>query len=381
MGKMDADDCGSGNAVANSKEIVVPLRQPGRSALMSGAVGEIVVPEHFPSSSVRMASEKYDYEGNWLFCSFDNPVIRAARIGFGQGRFRWEDYGLDPAEGPGIPLAYRIEVISQSGVQASLFSRSYERVPVESGSNPMHLSFGDGGTELFRMEGWPEMRWRFQSPCGSLAVELQVLPQCLVLWPDSLLPHNTFSMCIGACTVRGVVRIAGQEILVAGGGFYDHPRVLAETNDVAPFGWYLYAPVRFSNGTMIVGYHAEDTAGRIDELYSAAFLTAPGGVRRWLPKMRIRNLRFDIHERVRSWEAEMHGPGVDIRYSVRIAQLSLTRLWTSEPSQTATDQYLAFPLSMAVEGECTLDGVTTRLEQGSGIAECLVRRGYQPKYP
>jgi len=349
--------------------------------LMTGGVGEIVAPEHFPSANVSIAPDKYDYEGNWLFCSFDNPEARAARIGFGQGRFRWEDYGLDAAEGPGIPLAYRIEVINQSGVQACLFSRSYGRTPVELDSDPMHLSFGDGQMELFRIEGWPEMLWHFQSPCGSLAVELEVLPQGLVLWPDSLLPHNTFSMCIGACTVRGVVRTADQEIRVQGGGFYDHPRVLAETNEVAPFGWYLYAPVRFSNGTMIVGYHAEDGAGRIDEAYSAALLAAPGGVQRWLPRMRIRNLRFDVHERVRGWEAEMNGPGVDVRYSVRTEQLALTQLWTSEPGQTASDQYLAFPLSMVVEGECTLDGVTTRLEQGSGIAEFLVRRGYRSVYP
>jgi hypothetical protein len=348
---------------------------------MTGGAGLIVAPESFPSSNVGMVPAQYDYEGNWLFCSFDNAVIRAARIGFGQGRFRWEDYGLDRTEDPGVSLAYRIEVISQSGVQACLFSRSYERTPVKAGSNPMHLSFVDGGKELFRMEGWPEMLWRFQSPCGSLAMELQVSPKCMVLWPDSLLPHNTFSMCIGACTVRGIVRTAGQEIEVAGGGFYDHPRVLAETNDVAPFGWYLYAPVRFSDGTMIAGYHAEDSAGRIDEMYSAAFLTAPGGVHRWLPKLRIRNLRFDVHERVRSWEAEMNGPGVDIRYSVRTEQLTLNRLFPLEPGQTASDRYLAFPLSMAVAGECTIDGVTTRLEQGSGIAEFLVQRGHRPEYP
>jgi len=356
-------------------------RIPGRSALMSGRLGEIVTPEDFPSANVTMAPDKYDYEGNWLFCSFDNAVIRAARIGFGQGRFLWEDYGLDSAHGPGIPLAYRIEVISRSGVQACLFSRSYDRTPVESGFDPMHLRFADSHTELFRIEGWPEMIWRFQSPCGSLAMELQVSPQGLVLWPDSLLPHNTFSMCIGACTVRGVVRSAGQEVRVAGGGFYDHPRVLAETNDVAPFGWYLYAPVRFLNGTTIVGYHVEDSAGRIDELYSAAFLTAPGGVQRWLPRLRVRNLQFDGAGRACSWEAEMNGPDVDIRYSVRIEPLALTWLWNSEASQPTLDQYLAFPLSMLVEGECTVDGVATRLEQGTGIAELLVRKGYRPEYP
>ncbi len=349
---------------------------------MTGSVGEIVCPEHFPCANILMAPHQYDYEGNWLFCIFDNDIIRGARIGFGQGRFRWEDYGLDSAEALSSPLAYRIEVITRSGVQACLFSGSYDRTPVESCSDPMRLSFSDNHMELFGFEGWPEMLWRFQSPCGSLAVELQVVPQGLVLWPDSLLPHNTFSMCIGACAVRGIVRTADDEMRVAGGGFYDHPRVLAETNDVAPFGWYLYAPVRFGNGIMIVGYHAENGAGRIDEQYSAAFLAAPGGIQRWLPKLRIRNLRFDAHERVQGWDAEMNGPGVDVWYSVRVEPLSLTWLWTSEPGQMTLDQYVAFPLSMVVEGKCTLDGVTTRLEQGHGIAELLVRKGYRPsKYP
>ena len=348
---------------------------------MTGGVGEIVTPEHFPSANVSTAPGQYDYEGNWLFCSFDDTVIRAARIGFGHGGFRWEDYGLDPADGFRVPLAYRIELIGESGVQACLFSRTYDASPVALGSGPMNLSFCDDRMELFSIQGWPEMRWRFQSPCGSLAAELQVLPQGLVLWPDSLLPHNTFSMCIGACTVRGIVRTGGQEIRVAGGGFYDHPRVLAEMNEVATFGWYLYAPVRFANGTMIVGYHAEDGAGRIDEQYSAAFLAAPAGVQRWLPKLRIHNLRFDVHGRVRSWEAEMHGPGVEVRYSVVTEPLALTWLWPSEPGQIASESYVAFPLSMVVEGECTLDGVTSRLKQGYGIAEFLVRKGYGPEYP
>jgi hypothetical protein len=78
-------------------------------------------------------------------------------------------------------------------------------------------------------------------------------------------------MCIGACTVRGLVRTGGQEVRVAGGGFYDHPRVLAEANDVPPFGWYLYAPVRFSNGTMIVRFGG-DTGQSIHEARSRLML-------------------------------------------------------------------------------------------------------------
>jgi hypothetical protein len=65
---------------------------------------------------------------------------------------------------------------------------------------------------------------------------------------------------------------------------------------------------------------------------------------------------------------------------VRVQALETVRLWTSEP-RPEPGRYLAYPLLMSVEGEHSKDGVVTRLEGGSGIAEFLVRKGYEPRYP
>lgn len=337
-----------------------------QTALMAGATGDVVAPEEFPRENVSTNPERYTYEGDWLFCCFDDPAIRAARIGFGQGGFRWDDYGLPAPADAQIPLAYRLELITSAGVEACLFSQKFERHPVE--LSPSARRFHHDGKELFRIEGWPRMHWRFQSPDGSLSADLDVSPRSAVVWPDCVMPHNTFAMCIGACDVRGTVN----STQVTGGAFYDHPRVLVEDNDVAPFGWYLYSPIRFRDGSMLASYHMEDGHGVVAEEYSAGFLTRRDGSGRWLTSARCRNLRFGPDGNPSAWEAAMNGPDIEIRYAVRIQQIPLLKLWSSEPQADA--KYLAFPLLMAAEGECIIDGVRSELQGGSGIAEFLVRK-------
>jgi len=349
----------------------------GHSALMSGAVGEVLKLAEFPRENVWPNPPRYTYEGDWLFCCFDDPAIRAARIGFGQGGFRWEDYGLPASADLRVPVAYRVELITSAGVEACLFSGKFERHPVE--LSPSARRFRHEGKELFRLEGWPQMHWRFQSPDGSLGADLEVVPRRVVVWPDCVMPHNTFSMCIGACDVNGSVSTAQGAVQVAGTAFYDHPRVLVEDNDVAPFGWYLYAPLRFLDGSMLAAYHMEDGRGAIDREYSAGFLTRPDGSGRWLASARFRNLRFGRDGNPSGWDAEVLGPGVEIHYAVRIEEIPLAKLWSSEPQEGG--KYLAFPLLMAAEGESVIDGMRSGLEGGTGIAEFLVRQDYQPVYP
>jgi hypothetical protein len=340
---------------------------------MSGATGEILAPEEFPLANISPDPGRYTYEGDWLFCCFDDPRIWAARIGFGQGGFRWDDYGLPISVEARVPLSYRIEVISSTGIEACLYSGKFERPPVE--VSPHARRFHHDGNDLFHITGWPEMHWRFQSPDGSLAADLEISPRSMVVWPDCIMPHNTFAMCIGACDVRGTVN----STRVTGSAFYDHPRVLVEDNNVAPFGWYLYAPLRFQDHSMLAAYHMEDGQGIIDREYSAAFLTRPDGSGRWLASARFRNLVFGPDGNPSQWEAEITGLGVEIRYTVQVADIPLARLWSSEPQHGG--KYLAFPLLMAAEGECIVAGNRSTLREGCGIAEFLVRKDYQPSYP
>lgn len=341
-----------------------------QSALMSGSVGAVFTPADFPTENLTIDPQRYTYEGRWLFCSFENPAIRAVRIGFGQGAFRWDDYGLPAPPSDRVPLSYRVELITDAGVEACLFSRTFEQHPIDLECG--RLSFRDVGRELFGIDGWPRMQWRFQSVEGSIAADFEVIPHRLVVWPDCVMPHNTLSMSIGACEVRGTVRTASGTAAVAGGGFFDHPRVRVEDNMVPPFGWYIYAPLRFRDGSMLVSYYLEDGNGKIVEEYSAGFLTEPNGSSRWLTQVRCCDIQLGPDGNPKAWETMLEGPHITMNYRVQIADVPLLKLWGAEPSPNG--KYVAFPLLMSAEGDCVIDGIRSELSGGSGIAEHLVRQ-------
>jgi hypothetical protein len=352
-----------------------------RSALMSGQVGAIVPAERFPLDNLLIHPERYTYEGNWLFCSFPGCEVRAARLGFGQGAFGWEDYGLEAAPAGGVPLAYRLELITPRGVDACLFSGQYPERPIASHPERIDMSFRENGGQLFLIEGWPRMRWQFRAPDQSMTADLAVSAESVVIWPDCVMPHNTFSMAIATCSVEGSVAQGGREVPVSGAGFFDHPRVLVEDNPQAPsFGWYLYAPISFPSGWMLAAYHAEDGNGDYDASYSAAFFTAPDGKAGWLPRSRSSRLRFDQGGFPRAWEMALAGGETEIRCHVRVETLEPVRVWTSG-ERPEPGRYLAYPLLMHAEAEYTNNGTDTLLEHGRGIAEFLVRKGYEPRYP
>jgi hypothetical protein len=361
-----------------------PIRdvKRGLSALMTGPVAQLIPANQFPADNIIMARDHYSYEGNWLFCTFDQPDFLAARLGLGLGKFHWQDYGLEAATSPLNSIAFRVEVITSVGVHACLFSDDELGMNVASQPSSLNVQFHDEGEELFRLQGWPQMNWNFRSPDGSIGADLQVLPHEMAIWPDCILPNNTFSMCIGTCGVTGRVFLESREIKVSGGAVFDHPRVLVRPHDVPLFGWYLYAPLRFPDGTFLVSYYLEDGLGHKDEDYSAGFLVLPDESGRWLSHSQVRNLEMDSEGLPISWEAELNGPDIRVSYRSRIVDLPAVHVSGGLSMQdSSSERYLAYPLLMDVEGECMIDGVTRRLSGGSGISEFLVRKGYSPSYP
>jgi hypothetical protein len=348
---------------------------------MIGPVAAMVPVGEFPFENVLLARDRYSYEGNWLFCTFDQDDIRAARVGCGLGRFHWEDYGLDAHPDSSAPISYRLEVITPAGVHACLYTDQRKGTAVRSDSTSIDIQFRDNTSELFNLHGWPEMSWRFRSPEASIAAELQLSLKKMAVWPDCVMPNNTFSMCIGVGTVSGDVFLGGKRIEVVGGGVYDHPRVVVDSHNVPLFGWYLYSPLRFPDGSFIVSYYAEDGLGKKDEHYSTGFLSLPDGTCRWLNSAQIRRLDFGKDDLPVGWDAQLSGEGVTISYRTRIVDLALVRSSDLSDLDSQSGKYLAFPLLMETEGECKIDSVTRVLERGSGIAEFLVRKGYQPAFP
>lgn len=359
----------------------MPEASQRSSAYMVGPVAQTLPAGRFAFENVLLTRDRYSYEGNWLFCVFDQPEVLAARIGFGLGKFHWQDYGLEVPEGTTFPLVYRLEIVTPAGVHACLYSDPHQGVALQSDPASMAIRFCTDNLELFHLRGWPRMTWQFRNRDASIAAELQVSLMNMAVWPDSIMPTNTFSMCIGTCRLSGTISLEGRRFEVTGGAVFDHPRVVVRPNAVPPFGWYLYAPVRFPDGTFIVSYYAEDGLGKKDELYSTGFIAFPDGSSRWLEKVQVSRVRVGEDGLPVAWEAQLVGDGVSISYRTRIEDLSSFDPSSSSSPDRPAGKYLAFPQLMEVEGECQVDGVSKTLRGGSGIAEFLARKDYQPVFP
>ena len=114
---------------------------------------------------------------------------------------------------------------------------------------------------------------------------------------------------------------------------FDHPRIVVQPNQVAPFGWYLYSPIRFSDGTQLACYYAEDGFGQRDEIYSAAMMVW-NGEGHWLADCQVSKLKLDTDGLPVQWETHLKGEGCSASFSVKIRELPLVRGWgDADPSR------------------------------------------------
>ena len=352
-----------------------------RSAVLTGRPGVFRRPEEFPISNVVIAPDRYSYEGNWLFCSFNHPDLLGARVGFGRGRIDWRDYGLDEAPMTENALFCRVEVVTAKGIYAYLSSSSTSGQNVRLVPDRIDVQFEADGNQLIHLTGWPKMHWKFRNPQGTLCVDLWAQVDGMLVWPDCVLPRNTFGMCLGTCRVKGNVHIEGGDFSVQGSGIFDHPRIQVEENKVAPFGWYLYSPVQFADGTQLACYYSQDGVGEPDLIYSAALLTSADGKACWLGDCKVVNLRLDADGLPVQWEILHGGEGTQVSLRVKIRQIPFLRGWGDAAPAKGQGKYVAYPLLMEVEGEARILNEHNPLQHGRGIAEFLVRKGLQPRFP
>ncbi|MEW5979008.1 MAG: hypothetical protein AB1898_24705 [Acidobacteriota bacterium] len=351
-----------------------------RSRYMQGRPGQLVAPDSFAASNVRLSPAKYSYEGDWLFCSFKDAEWRAARIGFGRGKLDWTDYGVDDLPIADNALFWRVELIGRQGIYAFVSSDPSQGDGLASNEATLQVKFEQSGERLFQIEGWPDARWEFQSPGGALQVRLQVQPQKLAVWPDFVMPNNTFSMCLGSCRLGGTMVVEGGRQAVEGWGVFDHPRIVVEKNAVPPFGWYLYAPLCFSCGTQVISYYSQDGLGSKDRHYSMGFVTDTQGTAHWLTDHRVTQLKVGESDLPLSWSAELTGEEASVSYQARILDVPMIRGW-GNANLPGKGKYPGYPLLMEAEGECRIRGHRRKLENGGGICEFLVRKNLQPRYP
>jgi len=364
-----------------SLETNLPYNRAEKSAVLVGRPGTFTPAGQFPISNVIIAADRYSYEGNWLFCTFAQSDIVAARIGFGRGKMDWRDYGIDEAPISPNALFSRIEIITSQGIYAYLSSDPDSGQALQSSPTGLDLRFNQGQQDLIRMSGWPVTRWRYQNPEGTLTADLTVQLNQLTVWPDFLMPHNTFGVCVGSSDVSGSVSMEGKTTSVIGTAVFDHPRIVVQSNAVAPFGWYLYSPIQFAGGIQLACYYSEDGTGQRDDIYSAGMMVWKDGKGHWLADCQVSNLKLDDDGLPVQWETQLRGDGCSAVFSAKIWQLPLVRGWGDAEPSRAQGKYVAYPLLMEVKGEAEFQGQRVRLEQGRGIAEFLVRKGLQPKFP
>jgi hypothetical protein len=186
---------------------------------------------------------------------------------------------------------------------------------------------------------------------------------------------------VGSSTVSGNICIDGEQIPVAGTTVFDHPRIVVQSNAVASFGWYLYAPIRFTDGTQLACYYSEDGMGQRDEVYSAGMMISQNGTAQWLTHCQVTVLKLDSEGLPVQWETQLRGEGCSASFSVKIKHVPLLRGWGDADPSKDRGKYVAYPLLMEVEGQTELQGQRVPLEQGRRIAEFLVRKGFRPKFP
>src|SRR5207245_163477 len=127
-------------------------------------------------------------------------------------------------------------------------SGKYKAQQVEIAKGKMDMRLANENHEIFRVSGWPQMTWHFESDDREAEVDMRLEAQNVTILPDCILERNLFAMWLAICRADGTVRFRNKRTRVTGTAFYDHPRINMIKNQVPPFGWYLYTPMRFSDG-------------------------------------------------------------------------------------------------------------------------------------
>lgn len=331
----------------------------------SGQVGIIVPPRHFPVENYSIDESRYNSEGNWAFCRFFNEQVYAARLGFQRGAFDLSDYGVEPVDSY---LQLHLELMLDEGAVLWIATGQYRPEQVAIGKDPLDLRLTDGGREIFRIQGWPDMRWRFQSDDGNLEVDLEFDLLDVTILPDCLLQHNVFAMWLATGRVTGNVRYRDRNIPVEGVVFYDHPRITVTPNDVSPRKWYLYTPLFFQDGSILLSYYTVDDRDRRMLGYSFGIYIDINGGGLWLPQPRLSNLKFDRDGLPEMWQLAWQVGDFRLAAEVSVKPTDIQRIWGSPELPKSRSDFVYIPLVLDAVARVVRDGEEQTLS-GVGLSE------------
>jgi hypothetical protein len=224
--------------------------------------------------------------------------------------------------------------------------------------------------EIFHVQGWPKMSWRFRSDDGEMEIHLQFHPANVTILPDLVMQHNLFAMWLAIGRVQGEVRFGENRRHVSGTMFFDHPRINLQPNDAPPFGWYIYTPMRFDDGSYLAGYFTRDAVGHIRDDYSFGLYIDAGGHGHWLEQTNLDDLQFDKWGQPRSWRQHWQGTGITLTTTSRVKPATILKAWGGLSMAQTDEENRNIPLVFDTEARIMQGDQTCRVAAG-GVAEYL----------
>ncbi len=338
---------------------------PLGSALFGGAVGRTVLAAAFPPRDYLSDETVCDSEGNWAFCRFQNQEVYAARLGFQKGSFNILE---DERPADASLLQLHLELMGRDGAALWIPTGSFDARKVSSSGRELDVGLEEGGGRIFSIRGWPRMRWQFRSSEGDAEADLEFSLGSVTVLPDCVLPHCLFAMWVATGEARGTVRLRERTTRVQGHVFYDHPRIRAQRNRVAPRRWYLYTTMFLEDGSRILGYHAEDNAGRPLPYYCFGIFVEPGGRGTYLPEAALADLRITENNTPGGWRLDWRGPGVHLEAGIAVKPTRILAGWGSPMAPKSPKDFIILPL--VLDGEVTLRrGAGAQTLKGYGLGE------------
>ena len=345
-------------------------REAGHSSqLFRGVIGQTIAPAQFPAGNYLIDDTRYDYEANWAFCRFDDDQVFAARFGFGRGRFDTRDYGIVNEPSRSF-LFVHVDVMTRNGAFLWTGSDRFTAQQVVMTAREVDRRLVVNQSEIFRVQGWPEMGWRFRSDDGEIEVDMRFDPANVTILPDLTMQHFLFAMWLAAGRVEGVVRFGESRRHVSGTMFFDHPRINVQSNDAAPFGWYIYTPMRFQDGSCLAGYFTRDAAGRIREDYSFGLYIEAGGRSHWLQQTKLDEFQFDEKGQPRSWRQHWRGADITLVTTSQVKPTSILKAWGGLSMAQSDEESRNIPLVFDTEARIVRGDQPFRVD-GGGVAEYL----------
>jgi hypothetical protein len=339
------------------------------STYFEGEIGETIPASSFPASNYVIDDSLYDYEGNWAFCVFDSDDVYAARFGFGRGMIDLSDYGSTERIDKDF-LMLHIELMTRDGAVLWIGTGKFKAGEVVIKPGEFDHALVSEGREIFCIAGWPESRWNMQSDDAEVEVDAHLAIVNTTILPDCVMPNNLFAMWVAVCRIDGSVRFREKVVPIKGTAFFDHPRINVRRNAVPQFGWYLYTPTRFSDGSCLISYYTEDAVGSRVDYYSFGLYIDATGESHWLRGTSMQSLTFDSDGKPESWITSWHSEEIDISCRSTVRGTSILKAWGGGSVPQTRKDNGNIPLVFEADAIVRMDEVETAVH-GRGIAEYL----------